>query len=45
MQKRSIDLARKQAWFRAVALGQKRRLLLIWLLEKTLRTLNVRKIK
>ncbi|KAM7363066.1 kip1 ubiquitination-promoting complex subunit 1 isoform 2-T2 [Cochliomyia hominivorax] len=38
--KRSIDLARKQAWFRAVALGQKRRLLLIWLLEKTLRTLN-----
>ncbi|XP_046805670.1 E3 ubiquitin-protein ligase RNF123 isoform X2 [Lucilia cuprina] len=38
--KRSIDLARKQAWFRAVALGQKKRLLLIWLLEKTLRTLN-----
>uniref|UniRef100_A0A1A9W1K7 RING-type E3 ubiquitin transferase n=1 Tax=Glossina brevipalpis TaxID=37001 RepID=A0A1A9W1K7_9MUSC len=38
---RSIDLSRKQAWFRSVALGAKRRATLIWFLEKTLRTLNI----
>ncbi|XP_013113066.2 E3 ubiquitin-protein ligase RNF123 isoform X2 [Stomoxys calcitrans] len=38
--KRSIELARKQAWYRAVALGPKRRKLLTWLLDKALRTLN-----
>ncbi|XP_061398037.1 E3 ubiquitin-protein ligase RNF123 [Musca vetustissima] len=38
--KRSIELARKQAWYRAVALGPKRRSLLIWLLDKALKTLN-----
>uniref|UniRef100_A0A1A9VGU9 RING-type E3 ubiquitin transferase n=1 Tax=Glossina austeni TaxID=7395 RepID=A0A1A9VGU9_GLOAU len=38
---RSIELSRKQAWFRSVALGAKRRAVLIWFLEKTLRTLNM----
>ncbi|XP_037891290.1 E3 ubiquitin-protein ligase RNF123 isoform X2 [Glossina fuscipes] len=38
---RSIELSRKQAWFRSVALGAKRRAILIWFLEKTLRTLNM----
>lgn len=40
LQKRSIELARKQAWYRAVALGKQRRYLLIWLLEKDLGTLK-----
>uniref|UniRef100_W8AXB6 RING-type E3 ubiquitin transferase n=1 Tax=Ceratitis capitata TaxID=7213 RepID=W8AXB6_CERCA len=38
--KRSIELARKQAWYRALALGKQRRMIIVWLLEKTLRTLN-----
>ncbi|XP_011189510.2 E3 ubiquitin-protein ligase RNF123 [Zeugodacus cucurbitae] len=39
--KRSIELARKQTWYRAVALGKQRRMSIVWLLEKTLHTLNV----
>ncbi|XP_037951834.1 E3 ubiquitin-protein ligase RNF123 isoform X2 [Teleopsis dalmanni] len=38
--KRSIELARKQIWFRAVALGKLRRLNFVWLLESIFRTLN-----
>ncbi|ALC46914.1 CG6752 [Drosophila busckii] len=37
---RSISLGRKQIWLRAVALSNNRRNLLIWLLERTLRTLS-----
>ncbi|XP_017110333.1 E3 ubiquitin-protein ligase RNF123 [Drosophila elegans] len=37
---RSIALARKQIWLRAVALNGHRRSLLIWLLERMLRTLT-----
>ncbi|XP_060645573.1 E3 ubiquitin-protein ligase RNF123 [Drosophila nasuta] len=37
---RSISLARKQVWLRAVALSSHRRSLFIWLLERTLRTLS-----
>ncbi|TDG39653.1 hypothetical protein AWZ03_013926 [Drosophila navojoa] len=37
---RSISLARKQVWLRAVALNNHRRLLLIWLLERVLRSLS-----
>ncbi|XP_055377471.1 E3 ubiquitin-protein ligase RNF123 [Condylostylus longicornis] len=38
--KRSIELGRKQAWYRSVALGEYRREILIWLLDKTLKTLK-----
>ncbi|XP_055849939.1 E3 ubiquitin-protein ligase RNF123 isoform X2 [Episyrphus balteatus] len=38
--KRSLELARKQAWYRSVALGKQRRKLLIWLLNATLYTLK-----
>ncbi|XP_017466845.1 PREDICTED: E3 ubiquitin-protein ligase RNF123 [Rhagoletis zephyria] len=38
--KRSIELARKQAWYRAVALGKHRRMTIVWFLERTLRTLD-----
>ncbi|XP_030375899.1 E3 ubiquitin-protein ligase RNF123 [Scaptodrosophila lebanonensis] len=37
---RSISLARKQIWLRGVALNNHRRSLLIWLLERMLRTLT-----
>lgn len=37
---RSISLARKQVWLRGVALNGQRRFLLIWLLERMLRTLT-----
>ncbi|KAH8236558.1 hypothetical protein KR026_005614 [Drosophila bipectinata] len=37
---RSISLARKQVWLRGVALNGHRRFLLIWLLERMLRTLT-----
>lgn len=38
--KRSIELARKQAWYRSVALGTNRRNLLCWLLGSVLETLR-----
>lgn len=38
--KRSIELSRKQAWYRAVGLGDLRRNLLIYLLDITLNTLS-----
>lgn len=38
--KRSIELARKQAWYRSVALGTSRRDLLCWLLSSVFRTLK-----
>lgn len=38
--KRSIELARKQAWYRSVALGSGRRDLLCWLLSCVFRTLK-----
>ncbi|EDV91344.1 E3 ubiquitin-protein ligase RNF123 isoform X2 [Drosophila grimshawi] len=37
---RSISLARKQVWLRAVALNTHRRSLLIWLMERILRSLT-----
>lgn len=40
--KRSIELARKQAWYRSVALGEFRRNLLCWMLNAVVRTLKVR---
>jgi len=43
LQTRSIALARKQVWLRGVALNGHRRSLLIWLLERMLRTLTVGK--
>lgn len=39
-QKRSTELARKQAWYRSVALGKHRRDLLCWMLRAILRTLK-----
>lgn len=41
--KRSIELARKQAWYRSVALGKFRRNLLCWMLNAVVRTLKVTK--
>ncbi|CAD7092671.1 unnamed protein product [Hermetia illucens] len=38
--KRLIELGRKQAWYRSVALGDYRRSLLIWLLDTVLATLK-----
>lgn len=38
--KRSTELARKQAWYRSVALGKHRRDLLCWMLRAILRTLK-----
>lgn len=40
-QKRSIELARKQAWYRSVALSPERRNLLCWLLTTIFETLQV----
>lgn len=39
--KRSTELARKQAWYRSVALGKFRRNLLCWMLNAVVRTLKV----
>lgn len=39
--KRSTELARKQAWYRSVALGKFRRNLLCWMLSAVVRTLKV----
>lgn len=39
--KRSIELARKQAWYRSVALGKYRRNLLCWMLDTIFKTLKV----
>lgn len=39
--KRSTELARKQAWYRSVALGKFRRNLLVWMLNAVVRTLRV----
>lgn len=39
--KRSMELARKQAWYRSVALGPDRRDLLCWLLKSVFKTLDV----
>ena len=39
--KRSMELARKQAWYRSVALGAHRQNLLSWLLQTTFKTLQV----
>lgn len=39
--KRSIELARKQAWYRSVALGTHRRDLLCWMLGSIFKTLKV----
>lgn len=39
--KRSIELARKQAWYRSVALGKYRRSLLCWMLDAIFKTLQV----
>lgn len=39
--KRSIELARKQAWYRSVALGKHRRQLLCWMLGTIFKTLKV----
>lgn len=39
--KRSTELARKQAWYRSVALGKFRRSLLCWMLNSVVRTLKV----
>lgn len=44
-QKRLIELGRKQAWYRSVALGDYRRSLLIWLLDTVLATLKVIELK
>lgn len=41
--KRSTELARKQAWYRSVALGKFRRNLLSWMLNAVVRTLKVMK--
>lgn len=38
--KRSTELARKQAWYRSVALGKHRRDLLCWMLRAILKTLK-----
>lgn len=42
--KRSIELARKQAWYRSVALGPHRRGLLCWMLGSIFQTLKVNMI-
>lgn len=39
--KRSTELARKQAWYRSVALGKHRRDLLCWMLNAVVQTLKV----
>lgn len=39
--KRSTEMARKQAWYRSVALGTHRRDLLCWMLNAVVRTLSV----
>lgn len=39
--KRSTEMARKQAWYRSVALGTHRRDLLCWMLNAVIRTLSV----
>lgn len=39
--KRSTEMARKQAWYRSVALGQQRRDLLCWMMNAVVRTLTV----
>lgn len=38
--RRSIELARKQAWYRSVALGSHRRELLCWMLNAVFRSLQ-----
>lgn len=40
--KRSTEMARKQAWYRSVALGSQRRDLLCWMMNAVVRTLTVR---
>lgn len=40
-EKRSMELARKQAWYRSVALGDQRRNLLCWLLQSIFKSLQV----